>query len=392
MSRIDTSHNVSSDSSFSGFLGEQAERLSRRFTEVSLLKETATHQLFRAKRFGRWYLLKSIRLDLRQSEFHRQMLHKEMEILMQLQHPGIVGCYGMEYLPDYTDSQGETISVGECIVLEYIDGQTLFDTIKADSSFPTLHPSFISELLDALAYMHATGITHRDLKPSNIMVTHNGQHVKIIDFSLADTNSHAILKQPSGTRHYMAPEQETMTTPDVRNDIYSLGVILQEINLRGFWPAIARRCQFPIEQRYANIADLRADVARYTRRGHRLRWTAILLVPLLLVTAICGSVWHTYKEQYRIPRLTSQAMEQLEDSIAATQLTQHIDTLSKWCYLDPHVNEKILGVNAFIYEYAETNLPDCSDRERTDILCHMLDRWQQWHDHIVRRAKFLMNN
>ena len=95
-------------------------------------------------------------------------------------------------------------------------------------------------------------------------------------------------------------------------------------------------------------------------------------------------------KQNRIPRLMAQAMEQLEDSIDATQLTQHIDTLSQWCYLDPQVNEKILSVNAFIYEYAAMQLSECTNRERTDILCCMLDRWQQWHDHIVRRAKFLI--
>ena len=100
--------------------------------------------------------------------------------------------------------------------------------------------------------------------------------------------------------------------------------------------------------------------------------------------------FNSYK-QNRIPRLTSKAIEQLEDSIAATGLTQHIDTLSRWEYLDPKVNEKILSVNAFIYVYAETELPNCTESERTDILCQMLDHWQSWHDHIVRQAKFLIS-
>ena len=82
------------------------------------------------------------------------MLHKEMEVLMQLQHPGIVDCLGMEHLADYTDSEGKLISVGPCIILEYIDGETLAETIKNNSSFFTLHSSFLDELLDALAYMH----------------------------------------------------------------------------------------------------------------------------------------------------------------------------------------------------------------------------------------------
>ena len=393
------SNSKSYDNSFSEIGQASAETLFSQFTEVSLIRETESHQLFRAKRYGRWYLLKALPPALRDSEIHLQMLHKEMEVLMQLQHPGIVDCLGMEHLDDYTDSEGNTISVGPCIILEYIDGETLEETIKDNSSFFTLHSSFLNELLDALAYMHSSGITHRDLKPSNIMLTHNGQHVKIIDFSLADTNSHAILKQPSGTRKYISPEQETMTTPDVRNDIYSLGVILDEL-LKGnpsifnhqssIFKKIARRCQLPIDQRYPNIAALKADLARHSRRASRLRWAAILMPFFLLLTFSMFQFFNSYK-QNRIPRLTSKAIEQLEDSIAATGLTQHIDTLSRWEYLDPKVNEKILSVNAFIYVYAETELPNCTESERTDILCQMLDHWQTWHDHIVRQAKFLIS-
>ena len=382
-------HDQTSDISVSGFETTAAELLSRDFTELSLVCQTEVHQFYRAKRFGRWYMLKALLPSLRHDEFHLQMLRKEMEILMQLQHPAIVGCLGLEQLADYTDSEGHTISVGPCIVLEYIDGRTLAESLQ-EASPREGWESVLSELLDALAYIHASGITHRDLKPSNIMLTHNGQHVKIIDFSLADTDSHAILKQPSGTPRYMAPEQELMNTPDERNDIYSLGIIIEQLNLRGFWPAVARRCQLPIEQRYANIAALQADIAHHQRRSTRLHWALMLAPPLLLLLAIGGFAWNAYLEHNRLPRVTAQALEQLDDSIAATGLTQHIDTLSRWQYLDPQVNEKILGVNAFIYDYAEQQLTDCSERERTAILCQMLDRWQLWHDHIVRRAKYLM--
>ena len=387
---------MNKDNSFSEFSEEAIQGISPQFTEVSLLKETESHQLYRAKRYGRWYLLKAISPALRNSEFHQQMLHKEMEVLMQLQHPGIVDCLGMEHLEDYTDSEGKLISVGPCIVLEYIDGETL-----AEHLTPSPRGGWegvIEELLDALAYMHSSGITHRDLKPSNIMLTHNGQHVKIIDFSLADTNSHAILKQPSGTRKYISPEQATSTSPDVRNDIYSLGVILDEM-LKGnpsifnqkssIIKKVAHRCQLPIEQRYPNIAALQADIARYQRRTSHLRWAAILL-PFFLFFIFSGVQFLGLYKQNRIPRLTAKALEQVEDSIKATALIQHIDTLSRWEYLDPMVNEKILSVNAFIYDFAETQLTDCTDRERTDILCQMLDCWQAWHDDIISKVKPLI--
>ena len=380
---------MNNDNSYSEFTEEAILGINPQFTEVSLVKETESHQLYRAKRYGRWYLLKALPTSLRESEFHLQMLHKEMEVLMQLQHPGIVDCLGLEHLDDYTDSEDNLISVGPCIILEYIDGETLAEHLS--SSPREGWEGAIAELLDALAYMHSSGITHRDLKPSNIMLTHNGLHVKIIDFSLADTNSHAILKQPSGTRKYISQEQATSTTPDVRNDIYSLGVILDELPLKGCWKKIARRCKRPIEQRYPNIAALQADIARYQHRASRLRWAAALLPLFLFLTFSTFQLFNLYK-QNRNPRLTAKAIEQVEDSIKATGLIEHIDTLSRWEYLDPKVNEKILSVNAFIYDYAESKLTDCNDRERTDILYQMLDRWQTWHDDIVGKVKPLIQN
>ena len=126
-------HNHSYDNSFSEFTEEATQHLSHQFSEISLVKETESHLLFRAKRFGRWYLLKALPPALRDSEFHIQMLHKEMEVLMQLQHPGIVDCLGMEHLDDYTDNEGKLISVGLCIILEYIDGDTLAEKLNSSS-------------------------------------------------------------------------------------------------------------------------------------------------------------------------------------------------------------------------------------------------------------------
>ena len=110
---------------------------------------------------------------------------------------------------------------------------------------------------------------------------------------------------------------------------------------------------------------------RTHRQGRLIHFEATQSGKQLLVLYVATS-----KPADRIPRLTAQALEELEDSIAATQLTQHIDTLTRWRYLDPQVNDKILAVNAFIYDYADAHLTDCTERERTEILIRMLDRWQ----------------
>ena len=378
------------DDSFSDFETGTFEQLQRSFTDIQLINQTHTHQLYRAKRFGRWYLLKALQPEHRDSAVHQQMLLKEMEILMRLQHPGIVGCLGIERLR-LPSSEEEA----ECIVMEYIDGINLKEWL-ASSPHRTIREGaeIVSQLLSAVAYLHATGITHRDLKPSNVMLTRNGNFVKLIDFSLADTDTHTILKHPSGTAQYMSPEQKTASTPDVRNDIYSLGVIMKELPLADSWHKIIERCLMPIDKRYANIEELQDDIDRCKRRAARRRWMIPLAVLVLVLLAGAASIYKLdadrramYLQLNRIPIAKEQGLELLEKKINATGLNRHTDTLTAWRYLDPRINEKILDANAFCYDYVEEQLTDFNDKEREEILMTLLDRWQAWHDTIVRRVK-----
>jgi serine/threonine protein kinase/Tfp pilus assembly protein PilF len=93
-----------------------------------------------------------------------------------------------------------------------------------------------ARLADGLAHAHERGILHRDLKPANILLADDGEPL-LLDFNLAaDTklrwNPSAALI--GGTLAYMAPEhlaalQNSISPPDARSDIYSLGVILFEL-------------------------------------------------------------------------------------------------------------------------------------------------------------------
>ena len=89
----------------------------------------------------------------------------------------------------------------------------------------------LAHILDAA---HREGIVHRDLKPGNIMVQPNGEPV-ILDFGLAydQLEPDVSLTRTGdmlGTPAYMSPEQVSTPDrrPDLRTDIYSLGVTLYE--------------------------------------------------------------------------------------------------------------------------------------------------------------------
>jgi alpha-tubulin suppressor-like RCC1 family protein len=89
------------------------------------------------------------------------------------------------------------------------------------------------EILEGVHYLHKQKVIHRDLKPNNVLITDgiNGRFVKIADFGLAtihefDGQSHTKYK---GTIRYAAPEVMSSRKYDTKADIYSLGVILQEV-------------------------------------------------------------------------------------------------------------------------------------------------------------------
>ena len=244
--------NLHNMDSYSGIIIEESRR-SEQFSDFTPIPCKGFNLLCKAKRYGRWWMLKGLKEPYRQDENYKNLLHKEFDILISLQHPNIVSAYSMEEIPD----------MGTCIVMEWIDGITL----EHWSGKKTEGEGIFLQLLDAVHYIHAKQIVHRDLKPSNIIITHNGNHVKLIDFGLSDTDDFAILKQPAGTPGYISPEQIISRQADIRNDIFSIGCILEKILPGKPYTAIIKRCKAPIAQRYANVDELKADFMAH-RNSH----------------------------------------------------------------------------------------------------------------------------
>jgi serine/threonine-protein kinase len=128
------------------------------------------------------------------------------------------------------------------IVMEYIEGQTLRDVIPPDGLAVDSAVAYAIQIADAVAHAHDDGVIHRDLKSANIVITPEGR-TKILDFGLAsrftpsridEISEVATLKESdtdraAGTLAYMPPEVLRGKQPDVRGDIWALGVVLYEM-------------------------------------------------------------------------------------------------------------------------------------------------------------------
>lgn len=193
-------------------------------------------RVYSAVRRGRRIALKVLKPEYLDSAIHRDLLHKEYEIGHTLYHPNIASTLGFE------DIDG----LGPAIVMEFVDGITLEEYLKANGPMAREAAMAVTEqICDALAYLHSHQLLHRDLKPANIMLTHAGRYVKLIDFGLSDGTAFTNYKYAGGTLHYSAPEQlADGVDNDPRADIYSLGVIMRKMcgNCRGGYRRIADRC------------------------------------------------------------------------------------------------------------------------------------------------------
>ena len=268
----------------SGFLKPSDFVVNSNFTEFEIIPTGGYCLLTRAKRNGRWWMLKGLKEPYRQDSVYRLMLQKEFDIMSQLQHPMIVSVYSLE----------EVSGLGLCIVMEWIDGITLKEWLQQKEHTPEQRRHVTDMLLDVVAYIHSRQTQHRDLKPSNILITHNGQYLKLIDFGLSDTDSHAILKADAGTEGYMAPEGPS--------DIYSLGRILRELRL-GWWSRLViRKCCAPSIQRYTDIKTIKRDLHRCWL------WPRRILLFICFVALVTGLY-----QQNRVQ--TQQGLQTVSDSL-----------------------------------------------------------------------------
>lgn len=298
----------------SGFLKPSDFVVNSNFTEFESIPTGGYCLLTRAKRNGRWWMLKGLKEAYRQDSVYRLMLQKEFDIMSQLQHPMIVSVYSLE----------EVSGLGLCIVMEWIDGITLKEWLQQKEHTQEQHRHVADMLLDALAYVHSRQAQHRDLKPSNILITHNGQYLKLIDFGLSDTDSHAILKADAGTEGYMAPEGAS--------DIYSLGCILREMELGWLSHWVVRRCLAPLHRRYTDIASIQRDLHRCWRWPKRI----LFIISISVLVMLYGLWSHSYNQQGlqtlsdSLEVYKKESTEKLADEKAKTDILQpQLDRLNQ---------------------------------------------------------------
>ncbi len=222
----------------------------RHFRVTELLAKGGMGDVYVAfdERLRRKVALKALRREHRPNAEVKSRLLREARILSGLDHPHICRIH------DLLEEQDTDI-----LVLELIEGRNLKQALEQEDLDGDQRMRIAIQVAGALAAAHGQGVIHRDLKPDNVMLTPTGD-VKVLDFGLSRTaNEETTLTVASpqkpedldeaaarareeryrrlktqlgiilGTAAYMSPEQAQGDVTTAASDMYSLGLLYQEL-------------------------------------------------------------------------------------------------------------------------------------------------------------------
>ncbi len=173
--------------------------------------------------FQQQVALKIVRRSFADAELARRF-RRERQILASLSHDNIA-----RLLDGGVSNDGEPF-----LAMEYIAGLRIDDYCAAQQLQLVGRLRLFLDVCRGVAYAHQHLVVHRDIKPSNIIVNDEGEP-KLLDFGIAKlldaehADEHTQTNFRAFTPEYAAPEQVRGGQVTTASDVYSLGVLLNEL-------------------------------------------------------------------------------------------------------------------------------------------------------------------
>lgn len=264
-----------------------------KWTEIELLPEwdEEFYDVYTAKKFGKWLMLKTLKPQYRGIEKYEAMIEKEFDVRYNLAYPHIV------MINDFEDVPG----IGRCIITDDVYGDSLRKLIDEKRVTPKHIEQLRHHLVSAMDYIQSNHIVHHPIRPERIIFTENIGNLKLIDVGF--------------------DQKDHLEPTDAADDIYNYGMVLKEAldsvednypNLR----KIAERCTDPNKsRRYRDVQDLHLALER--RSGNRL----YLLIIIFLVLMIMFLTWLIVSKPTKLNEQTSfnTTTTQFENNITLCQ-------------------------------------------------------------------------
>lgn len=203
-------------------------------------------------------ILKQIKHHPAWSPEHLAAFLEEARLTVRLNHANTVKTYKLL-----------TEGHASYLVMEYLEGQSLFKTLQRlplkDLPLEE-HIWILAQALSGLSYAHTfsnydgspLAIIHGDMNPANVFITYLGE-VKLLGFGMSKLAAKYNEVNVSNVAFsYHAPKQKTDSMPDSYQDVYSVGVMLREALLRIPLPAESTLTEPPAKQIAGEYEPLQA--------------------------------------------------------------------------------------------------------------------------------------
>ena len=238
VSGVDINPYINLNLDASAHLESSLEPVDGKYTILSEFAQggTAKLSIARDRNLRRLVAVKSLRMDAENISELLNAFVTEAKVTAQLDHPGIIPIYGLA-----RDAQDGIHLIMKLVngrtLREYLQNITMNYRIRGIGAFDEdmqlrKRLEIFLRVCDTLLYAHHRGVIHRDLKPENIMIG-KYMEVYVMDWGLSvvipEDGIPPDVKKISGTPRYFAPEVLRGEPLDFRSDIFTLGLILQEI-------------------------------------------------------------------------------------------------------------------------------------------------------------------
>jgi eukaryotic-like serine/threonine-protein kinase len=197
--------------------------LGNRYEIISILGEGGMGAVYKARdrELDRLVAIKVIRPELAGRPEILQRFKQELILARKVTHRNVIRIFDL----------GEADGV-KFITMEFVEGQDLKSILTQKGKLPPEEGiEIIRQVCLALEAAHTEGVVHRDLKPQNIMIDRQGRAL-VMDFGIARSLELGGMTQTGaliGTPEYMSPEQVRGEHVDARSDLFTLGIIFQEV-------------------------------------------------------------------------------------------------------------------------------------------------------------------
>ena len=218
----------------------------QKWTEIEHLPEwdEEFYDVYTAKKYGKWLMLKTLKEQYRDKEEYRAMIDKEFDVRYNLAHPHIV------MINDYEEVPG----LGRCIITDDVYGDSLRKLIDTGKVTADTVDKITHQLVDAMEYIQTNHIVHHPIRPENIIFTENIGNLKLINVGF-DQKAH-------------------LSPAEASEDIFNFGLVLTEVlkavpdgqrytDLR----RVAAKCTNPDpKSRYRDIQELKLALSNRTNK------------------------------------------------------------------------------------------------------------------------------